>query len=253
MNSTCGIVFGGSGLLGPIWIRQLAKKSDLVYVVGLGILEDLSLNALCAEFPDKIVLIERDLTFELLEIKEIGHKFDFAVFNAARDSVPQTLSDVEQLTELDSNSWDIFVRDNIKIFVNCLNYFCKNRKPLAYGVAIGSMYTGVTPRDSNYKNNEVQVFRKHPGYAASKRAIKGILQQFAVSLAPEGVVLNMLSPGIVINGQPDWFLDNIRQNVPSGRFIKREELMPALDFLTSKGAEHLIGQEILLDGGYSLW
>jgi NAD(P)-dependent dehydrogenase (short-subunit alcohol dehydrogenase family) len=43
------------------------------------------------------------------------------------------------------------------------------------------------------------------------------------------------------------------QSIPNKKFIDRIELIDSINFLTSNAAVHLVGQELLLDGGYSLW
>jgi len=45
----------------------------------------------------------------------------------------------------------------------------------------------------------------------------------------------------------------MKSHIPNQKFIDKHELIESIDFLTSKSATHLIGQELLLDGGYNLW
>lgn len=255
MKSIQGAVFGAGGLLGPVWIKTLLQKCDVVYCLGLNLLNDLSVAELSRNYSQKIRLFECDLKNDI-EIEEIYGKLelDFAVFNAGKDSVPApSTGEVPDLLDFDNLSWREYASDNLKIFVNSLNFFCEHRKSTAYGVAIGSMYTSVVPRDSNYVNTGKQAFRKHPGYGAAKSGIKSVMKQYAARFASEGLVLNMLSPGIVENAQPDWFRQNILLHVPNGKLVSKDSLGAALNFLTSPACEHLVGQELILDGGYNLW
>jgi|688.fasta_scaffold158774_2 NAD(P)-dependent dehydrogenase (short-subunit alcohol dehydrogenase family) len=245
-----GIVFGASGLLGPIWVKALAQKSDIVYCVGLGVKKDPELKEINEKNPGKYVLIEQDLLKPIQEINNV--KFDFGIFSAATDSVP-ALSSVNELGKFSLGSWEPFI-NNQKIFINCLDFFCSNRSAESYGVVIGSMYTTSLPQNKNYVNENGELkFIKHPGYSSSKVAIKNIMQQYAVDFAKNSLVLNMLSPGVVTNNHPDWFIKNIIRHIPNQKFIDKIELIDSVDFLTSKGARHLVGQELLLDGGYNLW
>lgn len=250
------ILFGASGLLGPIWANALADKFDTVICLGLNLQNDLRLNKVVASRPDSFVLIECDLSgpievFMESFVNEL--RFSAAVFNAAHDSIPGSGKEVLDLKNLDLESWQEYIDKNTRIFINCLDLVINRMSSETYAVVIGSMYTNNVPKDSNYSDNGIVRFRKHPGYAASKGAIKNIMRQYAASLAPEGLVLNMLSPGVVENSQPEWFISNIKKQIPCGRLIDPEELSEALKFLVSPGSKHMIGQEILLDGGYSLW
>jgi NAD(P)-dependent dehydrogenase (short-subunit alcohol dehydrogenase family) len=223
--------------------------------LGLNLRNDSTLSELANRYSQRVKLFECDLTNNI-EIEEIYGKLklDFGVFNAGKDSVPSSSSgEVPDLLDFSLSSWSDYASDNLKVFVNSLNFFCEHRKSTAYGVVIGSMYTSVIPRDSNYFNDHKQVFRKHPGYGAAKSGIKSVMKQYAARYASEGLVLNMLSPGIVENAQPDWFRKNVLVHVPNGKLLDKDSLAAALDFLTSPASEHLVGQELIFDGGYNLW
>lgn len=247
-----GIVFGAAGLLGPIWVKALASKSDIVYCVGLGVHEDYELAKLKIEEPSKYVIIEHDLVEPIQE--DFAVKFDFGIFSAATDSVPrESKINTNQLSKFPLSSWSPYLNNQV-MFINSLDFFCDNRNSLAFGVVIGSMYTTSMPRDKNYLNEKGEVvFTKHPGYSSSKVAIKNIMQQYALKFASESFVLNMLSPGVIFNKQPSWFTKNMIESTPNKKLMDKFDLMGSIDFLTSNAAAHMVGQELLLDGGYSLW
>jgi NAD(P)-dependent dehydrogenase (short-subunit alcohol dehydrogenase family) len=250
-------LFGASGILGQVWAQCLSSISDRVFLVGLGISKDPNLEKLVSKMPNKFQIVELDLTntdmFEIFnDMKNL--KFKFAVFNAAVDHVPSNDEKEKVLTDFEWTTWEKFIASNCKIFINSLNFFVENREEISYGVVIGSLYASVIPRQSNYLDeNGNQVFIKHPGYSASKNAIKAIMKQYAAAYAQSGMVLNMLSPGVVNNNQPEWFVNNIKSNIPSGNLIAKEELKFALEFLLSEGAKHIVGHDLVIDGGYSLW
>jgi hypothetical protein len=247
-----GIVFGASGLLGPVWVKALASKSDILYCLGIGVENDPELTRLKKENPKKFVIVEHDLVEPIKE--KFNEKFNYGVFNAATDSIPTSAkANQNQISQFPLSSWIPYLNNQV-IFVNSLDFFCSNRTDLAFGVVIGSMYTTSLPRDKNYLNEKSElVFTKHPGYSSSKVAIKNIMQQYAVKFAKQSLILNMLSPGVVLNNQPDWFTKNILESIPSKKLIDKKELTDSINFLTSDAALHLVGQEMLLDGGYSLW
>lgn len=255
--SNKAIVFGAAGLLGPIWANALSKKADTVYLVGLNLYSDKSIEKLVTSDPEKFKVIEQDLNLTpKSEIcQDIKHlKFRYAIFSAGLDSVPNSSLDRQELFNYSWESWSRFIVDNVRIFVNSLDFFCSHRTDSSYGVAIGSMYTTKTPNPNNYKEeNNTSTFLKHPGYSASKNAIGAIMRQYATHYASQGLVLNMLSPGVVNNKQPEWFRENIISKIPKDKFLDPIELEGALEFLTSPGANHLIGHELNVNGGYGLW
>jgi len=103
--------------------------------------------------------------------------------------------------------------------------------------------------------------RVYPDYSAvgvSKAAIEAVTRYLAVELAPEGIIANCISPGVVITGALDFFPDkeamiaNARERTPVGRLVTPEDVGNMAVWLCSDHASMLVGQTIDLDGGYSL-
>jgi NAD(P)-dependent dehydrogenase (short-subunit alcohol dehydrogenase family) len=257
LMSDNAIVFGAAGLLGPFWARAMGAKADRVFLVGLNLETDKLVQELVTTDPGKYVIINEDLnsTPKSAICQEIGSlNYKYAVFSAGLDSVPSSDSENQDLCNFSWGTWEKYVVDNIRIFVNCLDFFCSHRTPQSFGVAIGSMYTSVTPNPNNYKvGDNPATFIKHPGYSASKNAVLAIMRQYAAHYASQGLVLNMLSPGVVENKQPNWFSDNMLPKIPKDKFLVPADLVGPLNFLTSPDASHLIGHELKVDGGYTLW
>lgn len=108
-----------------------------------------------------------------------------------------------------------------------------------------------------------------PPYSASKAALVNFMQCAAKDLAPHGVRVNALSPGMVktdLNrsiwaaGQQrlpeaqrqsfdDWAAEKIRKVSPLGRWQLPEELAAMAVFLASDQARNITGQTINIDGG----
>ena len=251
------IVFGAAGLLGPFWAKTMATKADRVFLVGLNLETDKSVQELVKNYPEKYIVVNEDLnsTPKSEICQELGSfNYKYAVFSAGLDSIPNANIENQELCQFAWDTWEKYVVDNIRIFVNCLDFFCSHRTPQSFGVAIGSMYTTVTPNPNNYKRDgNPATFIKHPGYSASKNAIRAIVKQYAAHYASQGLVLNMLSPGVVENKQRNWFSDNMLPKIPKDKFLVASDLVGPLNFLTSPDASHLIGHELKVDGGYTLW
>jgi enoyl-[acyl-carrier protein] reductase III len=102
-----------------------------------------------------------------------------------------------------------------------------------------------------------------PGYVvvgASKAAIESLTRYLAVELAPLGINVNAVSPGLV---ETDALLhfDAMRDEsvlprtiaaTPAGRLVTPEDVAHLVAFLCSNEASMIRGQTILIDGGYNL-
>ncbi len=95
---------------------------------------------------------------------------------------------------------------------------------------------------------------------ASKAALEALTRYLAVELAPKGIIVNALSPGIVdtealrhfVALQQDSWLDKVRKEIPVGRMVTPEDVAEVVAFLLTPAARMICGQTIIMDGGHTL-
>lgn len=98
-------------------------------------------------------------------------------------------------------------------------------------------------------------------YAASKAAVTSFARTISAELVGRGIRVNALSPGPVQTPIYDrWGLppeqlkeitENIKSQIPLGRFGRSEEIAKAALFLASSDSSFILGTEIIADGGMS--
>jgi enoyl-[acyl-carrier protein] reductase III len=92
---------------------------------------------------------------------------------------------------------------------------------------------------------------------SSKAALEALVRYWGVELAPEGIVVNAVSPGMIETdavkqlAKPDEVLALIRQQTPAGRLASAEDIAGVVAFLCSPAAQMMVGQTLVVDGGYS--
>lgn len=92
-------------------------------------------------------------------------------------------------------------------------------------------------------------------YAASKGAINSFTKALAVELAPKGITVNAIAPGLVATEMIEnvkGLAGDLTKRVPCGRFALPSEIASLVTFLASDEAEYITGQVIVIDGGLSL-
>jgi acetoacetyl-CoA reductase/3-oxoacyl-[acyl-carrier protein] reductase len=94
-------------------------------------------------------------------------------------------------------------------------------------------------------------------YAAVKGGVIGLTRGLARELAPFGINVNAVSPGVtrtraVIDGVPQAVVDAAMAQIPRGRMCEPEDLAAVIRFLASDDAIGIVGQNIIVSGGRTM-
>ena len=93
-------------------------------------------------------------------------------------------------------------------------------------------------------------------YAASKAGIIGFTKSVAREVAQRGITANVVAPGYVetelTRSLPEDVKDQIKGQVPAGRFGEAEEVAEVVAFLAGEGAAYVTGQTLVVDGGMTM-
>jgi 3-oxoacyl-[acyl-carrier protein] reductase len=106
----------------------------------------------------------------------------------------------------------------------------------------------------------VQGWARHVHYSASKAGVMGMIRALALEVAPHGITVNGIAPGVIVTPQtldpvnslgPEG-LEVFGPTVPVGRNGRPEEIAAVYHFLASDEASYITGQVVTVDGGVSL-
>lgn len=119
-------------------------------------------------------------------------------------------------------------------------------------VNTASLWADLAPDPSMYLDlgNEPAVYAP-----PAKAAILGLTRMLASYLAKDGIRVNAISPGLFPAKRgperPDYMAEMTRR-IPMGRIGQPSELIGAFAYLLSDASSYVTGQNLIVDGGYSI-
>lgn len=98
--------------------------------------------------------------------------------------------------------------------------------------------------------------RNHPHYVASKSALVGYTRASAMELAPRGILVNAIAPGLIDTPilralTPERLAAQLALQ-PTGKAGRPEDIAQAVSFFASAQTGFITGQVLFVDGGKSL-
>jgi NAD(P)-dependent dehydrogenase (short-subunit alcohol dehydrogenase family) len=90
-------------------------------------------------------------------------------------------------------------------------------------------------------------------YSVVKSALLGLTRYLATYWSGANIRVNAISPGGVLNGQPEVFLSRLKHLIPMERMANRDEYQGAILFLCSDASSYMTGANLVIDGGRTCW
>jgi NAD(P)-dependent dehydrogenase (short-subunit alcohol dehydrogenase family) len=261
------IVTGGAGLLGYHHGAILTAAGAHVVLLDLAsAFPQRRAEQLTNEHGIQCLGIDADITSEasLLEardsiLRQFG-RIDILINNAANnpkveDGDRQTWSRLENFP---LDIWEADIRVGLTGAFLCSRVFGSEMVARKSGVIINvaSDLGLIAPDQRLYRvdglaDNEQPV--KPVTYSIVKTGLIGLTRYLATYWSESNIRVNAISPGGVLNGQPEIFLNRLHQLIPMGRMANRDEYQGAILFLCSDASSYMTGTNLVVDGGRTCW
>ena len=116
-------------------------------------------------------------------------------------------------------------------------------------IFFGSIYGLVGPDNRLYEGTSMA---QPAGYAASKGGLIQLMRYLATTLAPD-IRVNTIVPGGVWRGQDEKFHARYRERTPLARMATENDMAGAVAYLASDMSAYVTGQNLIVDGGWTVW
>jgi NAD(P)-dependent dehydrogenase (short-subunit alcohol dehydrogenase family) len=251
MKDKVALITGASSGIGRATAEAFAARGARVVLAARR--ED-ELAALANEIKDQggsasfvvtDVSVAQDVERMVAHTIEIFGRLDYAVNNAGIEG--QFVS----VAELPEEEWDRVLDINLKGTFLCLKYEARGMLAGGHGGAIvnvGSI-------------NSFLGFPSGAAYVSSKHGLIGLTTSVSAELAPQGIRVNLVCPGIIVTPMHqrlrgllgDEIYDNVlQQRVHTRRAGRPEEIARSVVFLCSDEASYITGTTLTPDGGFTL-
>lgn len=158
----------------------------------------------------------------------------------------------EPFEEVTDENWDMVVHINLKgTFLTCQllgGWMAQNGGGSI--INIPSTYSVVAPNQNLYKGTSLGC---PSAYSASKGGIDALSRYLASYWASKKVRVNMITPHGVWNNHEKQFEENFARFSPLERLSYNHEVAGALVYLLSDASSYVTGDNMLVEGGWTVW
>jgi NAD(P)-dependent dehydrogenase (short-subunit alcohol dehydrogenase family) len=266
LTGRVAIVTGGAGLLGHHHGAILAAAGAHVVLLDLPNADPAAgAKKLTDEYGLECIGLATDITSEASlsdvnrRIIERFHRIDILINNAANNpKVEDGNSAWSRLENFPLEMWDADLLVGLTGAFLCSRIFGAEMVKRKSGVIlnVASDLAVIAPDQRLYRVDglpEDQQPVKPVTYSVVKSALLGLTRYLATYWSNANIRVNAISPGGVLNDQPEVFLSRLKQLIPMERMADRTEYQGAILFLCSDASSYMTGSNLVIDGGRTCW
>lgn len=215
----------------------LQKKSSSIYELDTS-------NAIAVDQLDR-KLIARDITVNYLI--------------TCPATVPIRLKDTfyDEFQKMSDSTWNDIIEQNLHAAMLFCKVFSRQMLKRNNGSIIQLVSNvAIDPHDPRHLT---KVRRDgtpgHPSaaYTCAMAGVQSLSRHLAADFGKTGVLINNIVYGPLKEAEPPALLTAYLDRVPSGRFMTIADLANAIDLLLNPYSNYITGQNIIVDGGVTIW
>lgn len=256
LTNKIALITGGAGLLASEHAIALASHGAKVYMADINLEKCIQKANEIEEYP--IETIQLDVTskenwLNVVEtiVKKEG-KIDVLVNNAGYTNSTKTSAFDKTFENFSLEDWNAIMDVNLTgTFLGCQtvgNQMIKQQKGSIINIA--SLYGVVSPNHKMYPGTGIV---QPVAYTVSKHGVVALTKYVATWLAEKGIRVNSLTPGGIFDGHDGLFLERFKNLNPIGRMSNKDELRGGIVYLASEASSHVVGHNLVIDGGWTAW
>ena len=241
LDQKVAVITGGARGIGKQIALTLANEgADIV----LG--DVLEMEAAAQELKDlgrKVITVKTDVNKK----EEVKNLIDTAIDNFKKVDILVNNAGIQRhasFLQMSEENWDAVINVNLKGVFLCTQAAAKYMIERKYGKIVNiASIAGLSAHTSPVN------------YGASKAGVIGLTRACARDLAPYGINVNAIAPGVVVTDltymreEPERFIEEMSKKAALGRTGSAQDIANLALFLASDESSFITGQVIASDGG----
>lgn len=255
LNGKVIVITGACGLVGKAFCEAVAQFGGSVVVADIAQANPIDF---AKQLSDRNKLQCEGFELNVADRNSVNELKDFVLqkFNGIHGVVNAHQNKSHLIFEpfelVSDSNWDTVVDVNLKgTFLMC-QILGSHMAEHGGGsiVNIPSTYSVVAPNQNLYKGTSLGC---PAAYSASKGGIDALSRYLASYWASKKVRVNMITPHGVWNNHEPQFEENFAQFSPMQRLSYNHEVASALVYLLSDASSYVTGDNMKVEGGWTVW
>ncbi len=254
LTSKIVVVTGGAGLLGSSFSLAIAKQGAVVVVADIDVqaasrvAKNITSSHAGKAQAEILDITDKTSVCSLIDRIQVQYGRIDAVVNNA---YPRNRSYGRKLEEVTYADFCENTSLHLGGYFLVAQQFSLFFRKQGYGnvVNMASIYGTLAPRFEIYADTPMTMPVE---YAAIKSGVIQLTRYFAQYFKADQIRVNCLSPGGIMDKQPESFLREYGRFCGGKGMLEPADIVGALLFLLSDGSKYMTGQNLIVDDGFSL-
>lgn len=255
LNNQVIVITGGAGLIGQEFVKAVVEENGIAIIadinqeLGSQVKDKLSveLNTTNIDFVQLDITSKESLKNCIVYLADKYNRIDALVNNA----YPRNKNYGKHFFDVEYEDFIQNIGLNLGGYFTTSQQFSKYFKTQGYGniINISSIYGVIAPKFEVYENTPMTMPVE---YAAIKAGLIHLTKYMAKYFKGMNIRVNTLSPGGVLDKQPEAFLDKYREECLTKGMLDKSDLKGTLVYLLSDMSKCVNGQNLVVDDGFTL-
>jgi len=270
LKNKFALITGGGGFLGKEHAMALLEVNANIILTDISKTKINITRKKLLKFynHEKIFAYQMDVTKPksikrvLNALKKKKIKVNILINNAAIDSKINLRGKFQKKNRIENlvlSDWNNQLEVGLTGAMLCSKYFGFEMTKNGEGgviINVASDLSIISPNQKLYRNNKSPTNHqpvKPIAYSVVKHGLIGLTKYLSTYWPEKNIRCNAISPGAIYNNQSKKFIQRIKSLIPLNRLAQQDEYRSAIQFLSSDASSYMTGENIVMDGGRSVW